>query len=261
MVGFEYMAKKTLKKLPELSIFFPAYNEAGNIEEVVHQALHIAPVVAHKYEIVIINDGSKDATRSISKRLEAQYHPFVRLVSQTNRGYGGALKRGFRETKYEWIFFTDSDLQFDINELSKFVRNVHQNDLVIGYRRKRVEGWKRDMLAKMLKLWNRFWLGFPREIRDIDCAFKLIHRNVFKSISPLYSDGAMISTEFLLKAYLAGFKFRQLGVHHYERRIGKPTGNNLKVIFKAVRDTFVLMRIVRQHPPVSKEKVIEIQEG
>lgn len=235
------------KKLSSLTIFFPAYNEAGNIEEVVNQALRVAPLVAETYEILIINDGSVDATASIGKRL-AVANANVRLINQRNKGYGGALKRGFKEAKHEWIFFTDSDLQFDLEELTKFVRNVHQNDLIIGYRRKRVEGWKRDVLAKMLKIWNRFWLRFPSEIKDIDCAFKLIHRRVFETILPLYSDGAMISTELLLKAHLAGFKYRQLGVTHYQRRIGSPTGNKFSVIYKAVTDTFSLMRVLRaQH--------------
>ena len=244
--------KSKLKKLEELSIFFPAYNEAGNIEEVVHQALHVAHEIAEKFEIVIVNDGSKDSTRTISKRLEKQFHPFVRLISQRNRGYGGALKRGFKETKYEWVFFSDSDLQFDLEELEKFVRNVHHNDLIIGYRKKRVEGLRREMLARALKVWNRIFLGFPREIRDIDCAFKLIHRDVLRSVEPLYSDGAMISTELILKAHLAGFKFRQLGVRHYHRRIGSPTGSNLGVILKAVQDTLVLMRLIRKDPPIPK---------
>lgn len=234
-----------IEKLQSLSIFYPAYNEAGNIEEAVRQAMHVAPMVAKEWEVVVVNDGSRDGTRMIAKRLANRY-AHVRLVSQRNKGYGGALKRGFRECKYEWVFFTDSDLQFDILELKKFVRNVHQNDLVIGYRKRRVEGFKRKLLADMLKVWNRVWLGFPGDIRDIDCAFKLIHRSVLDSVLPLYSDGAMVTTEFLLKAYRAGFRYRQLGVNHYHRRAGNQTGSSLKVIWKAVVDTFVLMRVAKK---------------
>lgn len=231
--------KNLLKQLPELTVFFPAYNEAGNIEEVVKQALAIVPKVAKKFEIVIVNDGSTDSTLQISKRLAKQNFS-VRVVTQENKGYGGALKRGFEEARYEWVFFTDSDLQFDISELINFISHSNKSDLVIGYRLERAEGWKRHYLALALKIWNRVMLGFPREVKDIDCAFKLVHKRVLREIEPLFSDGAMISTELLLKSYRAHFNITQVGVQHYQRFIGQPTGSNTKVIVKAIRDTFHL---------------------
>lgn len=231
--------RKLNNKLPELSVFFPAYNEAGNIEKVIKQAYLVLPLVAKKYEVIIINDGSKDNTKQIVQRLQKKYKN-LKLVNQRNKGYGGALKRGFKESKYQWIFFTDSDLQFNMEELEKFISHTANNDLIIGYRLNRAEGWKRHILAKMLKLWNRVILNFPREIKDIDCAFKLIKKDVLKKIEPLISDGAMVSTEMLLKADRSGFRFQQIGVNHYQRTIGNPTGNNKKVIAKAVTDTFKL---------------------
>lgn len=230
-------------KLETLSIFFPAYNEAGNIEEALKQALQVAPTVAKEYEVIVVNDGSKDATLQIAKRIAAQ-NSHVRVVSQRNQGYGGALKRGFKEAKYDWIFFSDSDLQFDLSELEKFIPLAAENDLVLGYRLERAEGFKRKTLAKALKVWNRVLLGFPRKIKDIDCAFKLINKRVLVEIEPLLSNGAMVSTEMLLKAHLAGFKQDQVGVHHYQRRTGQPTGSNLKVISRAVKDTFALQSIL-----------------
>ncbi len=228
-----------IQKLPALSVFFPAYNEAGNIEEVVKQALAVLPTVAAHYEVIVVNDGSKDGTLQIARRLSKKYKR-VRVANQRNKGYGGALKRGFKEAKYDWIFFTDADLQFDIAELKKFVAKTAENDLVLGYRLNRAEGMKRQILANTLKIWNRLLLGFPRNIQDIDCGFKLIHRRVLYETGPLLSDGAMVSTELLLKAYRADFRFAQIGVRHYQRRIGEATGSNTKVILKAVRDTFRL---------------------
>jgi glycosyltransferase involved in cell wall biosynthesis len=230
---------KQINKLSSLSIFFPAYNEAGNIQEAVKQALKVAPDVARKYEVLIVNDGSTDATLSIAKRLAKRYKS-VRVINQRNKGYGGALKRGFKEAKFDWIFFTDIDLQFDIMELKKFIKYIQHNQLVIGFRLNRAEGFKRYLLAKLLKLWNIILLGFPRSITDIDCAFKLIHKTVLLKTQPLISDGTMISSELLLKAYMADFNIKQIGVRHYQRFIGSPTGSNLKVIIKAVRDTFIL---------------------
>lgn len=226
-------------KLPSLSIFFPAYNEAGNIEESVLQALTIAKRVAHKYEVIVVNDGSKDATLSIARRL-ARQHENVRVVTQKNTGYGGALKRGFKASKYEWIFFTDADLQFDITELIKFVENAGRYQLILGYRKTRAEGWKRQILADMLKIWNRIFLGFPLNVKDIDCAFKLIHRSVIEKVQPLISNGAMVSTEFILNAHHAQVSYYQIGVAHYQRSTGQSTGSDLTVIYKAIIDTFTL---------------------
>src|SRR5579859_2349033 len=132
------MSTQAQTKLPALSVFFPAYNEAGNIEEVVKQALFVLPNVAKQFEVLIVNDGSTDGTLQIAKRLSKKYKK-VRVVNQRNKGYGGALKRGFKETKYDWIFFTDSDLQFDIAELKKFIRYSERNDAVIGFRLNRAE--------------------------------------------------------------------------------------------------------------------------
>lgn len=231
--------EKPTQKLSELSVFFPLYNEEENIERLVEESLKVFPKVADKFEIILVNDGSRDNTRKIGKVLDQKY-PEVRLVSQRNKGYGGAVKRGFKEAKYEWVFFSDGDLQFDLSEITKFTKYTKNNDLVIGYRKVRAEGFKRKLLADTLKIWNRIFLGFPREIKDIDCAFKLIKKEVINSFTPLVSDGAMVTTEFLLKAHKKGYKIKQVGVNHYKRQFGSSTGSNLKVILKAVRDTFTL---------------------
>lgn len=233
------------KKLPELSVFFPAYNEAGNIERAVRQALAVLPTVAEKYEVLVIDDGSRDGTPDIVEKLRKDYDT-VRVVSQPNKGYGGAVKRGFKEASFQWIFFTDSDLQFDIKELKKFIPHTEEYDLAIGYRKNRAEGWFRHGIAVMLKVWNRVFLGFPLWVRDIDCAFKLLNRRVLEYASPLISDGAMVSTELLLKTLQAGFRIKQIGVAHYPRTLGNASGSSPKVILNAVKDTFILRKLYRK---------------
>lgn len=232
-----------MQKLNSLTIFLPAYNEATNIAEAILQADEIAKNIAKKYEVLVINDGSQDSTKTIAERI-AKKKKHVRVITQKNKGYGGALKRGFEEAQFEWIFFTDSDLQFDISELKKFIKYTSTNQLVLGYRKIRAEGWKRKMLANALKIWNRFLLNFPREIKDIDCAFKLIHSQVIASIIPLHSNGAMISTELLLKSMNCEFSYKQIGVKHYTRRSGNPTGSSVSVILKAIQDTFKLRKLL-----------------
>lgn len=236
---------KKINKLSSLSVFFPAFNEADSISEAVSQAHAILPRVAKRYEIIVINDGSKDATAETVKQLRVG-NKKIRLVNQRNRGYGGALKRGFKEAKYDWIFYTDSDLQFDVRELLKLVRETSDDKLamVLGYRKNRAEGIRRQILAIALKIWNRLLLGFPAEIKDIDCAFKLLRKDVLRTIEPLFSDGAMVSTELLLKSIDSGFQFTQVGVSHYKRRAGTPTGSNVFVILRAIKDTLILKKML-----------------
>lgn len=243
-------------KLPALTVFFPAYNEQANIQLAVEQALEVLPEIADKFEIIVVDDGSTDQTFKIAQQLAEQYSQ-VKAATQDNQGYGGAISRGFSEAQYDWIFYTDSDLQFDLNELKKFLPYIYQHQLVIGYRLNRVEGWKRHILAVLLKIWNRVLLDFPKEIKDIDCAFKLMHRSVFDQIKPLVSTGAMVSTELLLKVHRASISYQQVGVHHYPRQYGTPTGNKLHVILTAVKETLVLRQLLG-HPPQTAQQFEQI---
>ena len=230
-------------KLNELSVFFPCYNEEKNIVPLIHSALAELPKVATKYEILIINDGSKDSTSALAHAMAASY-PCVRVIDQANKGYGGAVKAGFKNSKYEWVFFTDADLQFDLGELENFIPKAKQDTIAIGYRMNRADNIVRTFYAKLLKIWNKIFLGFPLFIKDIDCAYKLIPKVVLESVGELSSDGAMITTEFLLKVYRLGFNFEQIGVSHYKRKFGKSTGGNPKVILKAIKETFKLKSLL-----------------
>lgn len=230
----------TDKKLSELSLFFPAYNEEEVIAQTIEKAAKVLPKVAEKYEILIVNDGSKDRTEKVAKSLMKKYK-FLRLVTHSpNRGYGGALKTGFAQSRYDPVVFTDSDGQFDFGEVTKLIGKMQETaaDLVIGYRFKRSDPPKRLLIAFLLKLWNLCWFGMW--FRDTDCGFKLIHRRVLDEVMPLTSNGGIISTELLAKVKRAGFRYAQVGVHHYPRTAGKSTGDNLGVISRAVRETLAI---------------------
>jgi glycosyltransferase involved in cell wall biosynthesis len=238
------------KILNELSVFFPCYNEEDNIEQLLQKALTVVPKVAKTYEIVVINDGSKDATSEIAKRI-AKKHKAIRVVDQKNSGgYGGAIKGGFNNINYEWAFFTDADLQFDLSELEKFVNAVDPktDDLIIGYRIKRAEGMKRFILAKGMKYISSVLLRYPLFIKDTDCAFKLIKKEVIDSVKPLYSNSNLITTEFLLKAYKKKYSFKQIGVNHYCRVAGISKCGGLEDVFKVIRDIMFLMKIFYYYP-------------
>lgn len=227
-----------------ISVFFPLYNEEKNINKLTDTAVKIFSEITNDFEILLINDGSTDKTEALAKKLDKKY-PQVRLISQKNKGYGGALKTGFKNAQYDWIFFSDGDLQFDLNEIETFLPFTKSYDLIIGFRKNRAEGVFRYLITQTLRVWNKIFLNFPMKIRDIDCAFKLIRKSVIDDIKPIKSNGAMVSTEFLLKIINKGYKIKQIGVSHFERKYGNSSGSDGKVILKAIKETFMLRQIIR----------------
>lgn len=230
----------------ELSVFFPAYNEEKNIENTVIKAKKILEEIAEKWEILIINDGSTDKTGEILNKLDLQDRRIRLITHVPNKGYGASLKSGFYNSKYNWIAFTDADGQFDFSEITKFIEKQKETraDLVIGYYLSRQVPIYRKLNTFLWEL--IVFVLFGLRVKDIDCGFKLISKKVIDSISKLESErGAFISSEFLIKANSQGFKFAELGVHHYPRTAGKGTGANLDVIIKSFVDLFRLWKKLR----------------
>lgn len=231
-----------MRKLSSLSIFFPCYNEEANVERVTRAALAAAPAFAERFEVIIVNDGSRDQTGRIADRLAAEI-PEVRAVHNSpNLGYGGAVQRGLSEARLEWIFFTDGDGQFDINELPKLIELLDRCDFAVGYRIRRADPFMRRVNAFCWGVLVRALFGL--RVRDIDCAFKLLPRSLITDIR-LKSSGALISTELLARAKYRGLRIAETGVHHYPRVAGQQTGAKLSVILKAFRELFRLRKDIR----------------
>ena len=227
-----------MKPLPQLSVFFPAYNEAANIESTILSALKVLPKIANAYEILVINDGSSDNTQAIVKQL-AHKHAAIRLINHSiNRGYGAAIKTGLTTAKYPWICYTDSDGQFDFSQINKFLPYLNQADLIVGFRKKRTDNPIRRFLAALLRLWDTLLFGL--NLKDVDCGFKLFKKTVIDTIGPLVTASAITETEFMTKAKRANFKIIQVGVTHHTRPEGIQTGAKLKVITKAFIESFKL---------------------
>ena len=216
----------------QLSVFFPAYNEEGNIQSTTQKAVDVLEKLKlEAYEVIVINDGSKDKTSEVAHAL-AKKNKHVRVVDQENGGYGMALRAGFSNAKYDWIVYTDGDGQFDFSEITKFLDKADSSDYIIGYRMKRNDPFYRLIFAKIwaLSVFCLFWIW----VRDIDGGFKMIHRRVLEKIPPLKSTrGAMINAELLIKTKKYGFRISQVGVHHYARMTGSPTGASIKVIIRS----------------------------
>jgi len=225
--------------IDKLSVFFPAYNEELNIENTVNQTIPILKKVAKKWEIIVINDGSKDKTEEKVKNLIKKYkNEDIRLITHNpNRGYGAGLKSGLYAAKYPWITFTDADGQFDFNDIKTLLATQAKTkaDLVIGYYLGRKVPFYRIWGSKVWQL--AVFILFGLKVRDIDCGFKLINKKVVDTIPKLEAErGPFISSEFLIKAKRCGFKIVEVGVHHFERQAGAATGSNLDVIIAGLKD-------------------------
>jgi glycosyltransferase involved in cell wall biosynthesis len=213
-----------------ISLFFPAYNEEGAIAESVAQAEAVLKQLTHTYEIIVVNDGSRDATGAIADALAAK-NARVRVVHHaTNKGYGGALMSGLQAAQYDYIFFTDADLQFDLRELKLLLAHVPNYDVVLGYRAKRQDPFFRMANAYGWHVLNRTVFGL--KVHDIDCAFKLIKRDRVKDIA-ITSQGAMVSAELLILLQRQGVTFKEVPVSHHPRRSGSATGAKPAVIARA----------------------------
>ncbi len=229
------------KLIKEISVFFPAYNLESQIKDTIENALKIIPKISDKYEIIVINDGSKDQTGKVISRLKSKYKNLIVITHRVNRGYGGALKSGFYNAKYQWIAFTDADGQFDISELPNLIKRQKETDadIVAGFYLQRAVSWQRKLNTWVWQLIVRMLFGL--HVKDIDCGFKLIRKKVVDMIPKLESErGAFISSEFLIKAQKHGFKIVEIGVRHYPRTEGKGTGSDLNVIIKSFIDLFKL---------------------
>lgn len=228
------------KLIKELSVFFPAYNEEKHIRNTVLRAKKVLIQIADKWEIIVINDGSKDKTGETASTLSKSDKSIRVITHDPNRGYGAALKSGFYNCRFAWIAFTDSDGQFDFSEIKKFIEKQKETnaDLVIGYYLKRQVPFYRKVNTFLWQLMVLMLFGL--RVRDIDCGFKLISKKVIDTIPKLESErGAFISSEFLLKANKAKFKIVEIGVRHFPAtRVG--TGAKLNVIIGSFVDLLKL---------------------
>lgn len=213
----------------------PAYNEAENIEGMLEDTVRAAEALSPDFEVVVVDDGSRDGTADAVRRYAAS-DPRVRLVQhEQNQGYGAAVYSGLTAARKDWVFFTDSDRQFILEEIALLLDCADENDLVVGYRAPR-----RDPALRLLYGWGWNFLVsflFGYTVRDIDCAFKLMRRDVVETLAPLvHSRGATFSAEWMVMARRRGYRIAEVPVTHRQRQAGHPTGARLHVVWRAFRE-------------------------
>ena len=220
-----------------LTIFFPCYNEEDNVQRATEAAIKAAQLVTDDYEVIIVNDGSRDKTGEIADRLAAEDWRVRAIHHPKNRGYGGALQSGYRGATKDAVFYTDGDLQFDLNEITKLWPLLDDYDVVTGYRIKRMDPFIRKLNSFGWTTLTKLLFRLP--VRDVNCAFKLFRRQVIADM-PLESEGALIDAEVFARAKKAGYRITEVGVHHYPRQYGSQTGANPFVILRAFWELFKL---------------------
>jgi glycosyltransferase involved in cell wall biosynthesis len=224
-------------RVARLSYFFPAHNEAANLEGLVSEALATLPTLAEAFEVIVVDDGSRDDTPAIADRLAAANPDVVRVVHHpTNLGYGAALRSGFAAARNPLVAFTDGDRQFKVADLERLTSRLaaaDQPDVVVGYRIKRADPLARIVYARAYRLANRIFFGL--RITDVDCACKLFRREALERVR-VESGGAFFSAEMIIKLRAAGASVVEVGVPHYPRTAGAATGANPRVVMRAVRD-------------------------
>jgi glycosyltransferase involved in cell wall biosynthesis len=240
-------------RVPRLSYFFPAHNEEANLEGLVEEALATLPGLADTFEIIAVDDGSKDATPALADALAARHPDVVRVVHHpVNLGYGAALRSGFGAARFELVAFTDGDRQFkvvDIGRLTARLAGPDRPDVVVGFRIKRADPLIRTAYARAYRLANRIFFGLT--VTDVDGACKLFRRDALDGLH-VESDGAFFSAEMLIKLRAADRTVVEVGVPHYPRTAGSPTGAKPQVILRAVRDFWRL----RLHMWVNRRRAL-----
>ncbi len=233
---------------PSLTVFFPAYNDGGTIASMVISAIQAARTLTPDFEVVVVNDGSRDRTAEILDEL-ARRCPELRVIHHAqNRGYGGALRTGFAAATRDLIFYTDGDAQYDPAEMTLLWQAMRPGvDLVNGYKISRSDPLHRVFIGRLYH--HTVKLLFGLTVRDVDCDFRLMRRAIFDRVA-LEKNSGVVCLELMKKVQDAGFRIAEVPVHHYHRAYGRSQFFNLRRIVRTAIDVGQLwMQLVvrREH--------------
>jgi len=232
------LTEQIINKKYSISAFFPVYNDWGTISSMVFLVNSILEKVCSEYEIILIDDGSKELTKSVLGELKNKFEKLRIITHEKNKGYGGALKSGFYNAKYELIFYTDGDAQYNPQELTLLLDKFNDDvDIVNGYKISRSDPVYRKIIGKLYHYATKAMFGF--KIRDVDCDFRLMRRKIFNDLALEYDSG-VICVEMISRMTKRGYRFTEVPVHHYYRVSGKSEFFNFKRIYRIARNLIKL---------------------
>lgn len=230
-----------MRKPTSLSVFFPAYNDAEALPELLERTFQVVPCLTPEYEVIVVNDGSTDGTGSVLEALARLYSPYLKIIShEANRGYGAALRSGFAACTKDLVFYTDGDGQYDVRELENLWKEMRPGiDFVNAFKLERGDGWARVVIGKMYNAFVK-WM-FDLNIRDVDCDFRLIRKSVLDRIQ-LQSDTGSICVELIKNLQSVSSGFEETGVHHYPRKYGRSKFLRPKSVLATFKQLYILHR-------------------
>ena len=238
-----------------LSAFFPAYNDALSLPGLVDTAFAVLSRHADDFEVIVVNDGSRDNTEAVLKKLCARYGPRLCVIEHPeNLGYGSALRSGFAAARYDLIFYTDGDGQYDVGELPRLLASMSADvGLVNGYKLKRCDPWHRICIGWLYNRFARVLFGI--RIRDIDCDFRLIRRELLQEIV-LESNTGSICVELVRSIELTSWRVAEVGVHHYPRLYGQSQFFRFRSLLSTLRqllELYLRLVVLRRRPSKPKK--------
>jgi glycosyltransferase involved in cell wall biosynthesis len=219
---------------PGLSIFFPAYNDAGTIASLVLVAHMTARDLTADHEVIVVEDGSPDHTGELLDEM-ARHFPWLKVVHhERNRGYGGALRSGFAAASKELVFYTDGDAQYDPREMTRLWEAFSPAvDFVNGYKISRNDPLHRVVIGRLYHWFVK--LAFSLRLRDVDCDFRLLRREVLDKVRLTRSSG-VICVELMKKVQDHGYRIAEVPVHHFHRSYGKSQFFNFPRVARTLAD-------------------------
>jgi glycosyltransferase involved in cell wall biosynthesis len=226
-----------------VSVFFPAYNDAPSLPRLIENAFRVLNEHARDYEVIVVNDGSADNTGDVLAELQERFGERLRVITHdANRGYGGALRSGFAAATKDLVFYTDGDGQYDVGELPKLLALIAPDvGLVNGYKLERNDPWHRICIGNVYNRFARFL--FRIRIRDVDCDFRLMRRDLLEEIE-LTSTSGTICVELVRKLELSPYRIEEVGVHHYPRLHGRSQFFRLKSLSTTLYQLIRLFAVV-----------------
>lgn len=236
---------------PSISVFFPCYNDAGTISAMVIRALQTVRELTDDYEVIVVNDGSRDDSLKILSELTCILPDFRLVNHEKNKGYGGAIRAGIAAARKEWVFYTDGDAQYDARELKLLADKISDDvDLINGYKIKRHDPMHRIVIGVAYQYFVK--VMFALKLKDVDCDFRLMRREIFDIVQLESRDGS-ITFEMMKKIQDAGYRMAEVPVHHFYRQYGESQFFNVGRVARALaRLWYWWWRLV-----VKKEAVLE----
>lgn len=222
-------------KKPSISFFCPAYYDEKNLPILIPKVVGVLRETASRFEVLIVEDGSPDNTGNVADALAIKFRPFISVIHhEKNLGYGAALRSGFlKANKFNYVFYTDGDMQYNVEEIRKMLPYIKDYEVVIGYRSKRALTLSRQIQTKVFNFIVRLLFGL--KAKDINCSMKLVSREALNKVN-LTSNGAFIDAELLIKLKNKKYKIKEIEVSHFPRRFGKASGGSIKVILKTLSE-------------------------